>query len=342
MNKLVRYSADTATHNVEGELSAEPPIRPYVVRGGIVVAVLLGGFGMWAATAPLTSAAIAPGTVKVDSSRKTVQHLEGGIIREILVREGDMVRQGQVLVRLDPVEAEADVNVIREQIAALKAEIQVSQQQLPTVEEQLSDAQSLYAKGYGRKPQLFELQREVTRLKGDIAANGSRLLALREQERKASAKAARGDVTAPQDGVIMNLRVHTRGGIIQPGGEILDLVPARDELIVEVKIQPMDIDVVRPDLPATIRFVAYKQRTTPTVDGKVTRVSPDAITETQTGRTYFVATIEVNKQELRRVTNVKLYPGMPIEAAIISGKRTMLAFLFQPFSDSFARAFQEE
>ncbi|MFO7479088.1 MAG: HlyD family secretion protein, partial [Methyloceanibacter sp.] len=141
---------------------------------------------------------------------------------------------------------------------------------------------------------------------------------------------------------------------IQPGGEILSLVPARDKLVLEVKIQPIDIDVVRPGLPATVHFVAYKQRTTPVVDGRVTRVSADAITDQQRPRSqatvadtradvsYFLATIEVEQEQLSGVPNVKLYPGMPVEAAIVTGERTLLAFLIQPVSDSFARAFREE
>jgi len=342
VSKHIPYTAHAGAYGLQTEVPAQPPIRPYLVCGGIVIGILFGGFSIWAALVPLTSAAIAPGVVKVDSSRKIVQHLEGGIVSEILVREGEAVKQGQVLIRIDSGDAEADLNAIREQIAALDAEIRVSQDQLPTVEEQLRDVQSLYKKGYGRKPQLFELQREVTKLKGDIAANESRLLALREQERKAKAKAARSDVTAPQDGVVMNLRVSTPGGVLQPGGEILDLIPTGDQLVLQVKIRPIDIDVVRPGLPAMVRFVAYKQRTTPTVEGRVTRVSADAMMEERTGNTYFSVTIEVQADQLSRVPNVKLYPGMPVEAAIVTGKRTMLDFLFQPFSDSFARAFHEE
>ena len=122
----------------------------------------------------------------------------------------------------------------------------------------------------------------------------------------------------------------------------LDLVPARDKLVLEVKIQPIDIDVVRPDLPATVRFVAYKQRTTPVVEGRVTRVSADAVTEERTGITYFLATVEADADQLSRVPQVKLYPGMPVEVGIVTGKRTMLAYLLQPFTDSFAHAFHEE
>lgn len=164
----------------------------------------------------------------------------------------------------------------------------------------------------------------------------------------------RNSITAPQDGVVMNLRFHTVGGVVSPGAEILDIVPDREKLVLEVRVQPIDIDVVRPDLPATIRFVAYKQRTTPVIEGRVTRVSADATSDAQrrssmssgdAGRNdvpYFLATIEVSPDEMARVPNVKLYPGMPIAAAIVTGEQTLFDFLVQPITDSFARAFREE
>ena len=109
-----------------------------------------------------------------------------------------------------------------------------------------------------------------------------------------------------------------------------------------MKIRPTDIDVVRSGLKAAMRFIAYKQWITPVVQGMVTRVSADAVTEERTGAAYFLATVEVNSNELSQVPGVKLQPGMPVEAAIITGRRTMLAFLFQPITDSFAHAFREE
>jgi multidrug efflux pump subunit AcrA (membrane-fusion protein) len=335
-------SAPSGLPDLQNAVAAEPPIQSYVIRGQIVLALLFGGFGLWASCAPLTSAAIAPGVVKVDTSRKIVQHLDGGIVREILVHEGQSVKRGQVLIRLDSRDATADLNDFRGQIGALQAEIATLKQQLPSAEEQLADQQALYSKGYSRKSELFELERNVAKMKGDIEANGNRLLSLREEALKAKNKLERTAITAPQDGVVMDLRFHTLGGVIPPGAAILDIVPIRDKLVVEVQIKPTDIDVVRPDLEAAVRFVAYKQWMTPVVQGKVTRVSADAVTNERTGATYFVAIVEVNSDQLSRVPQVKLQPGMPVEAAIITGRRTMLAFLLQPITDSFAHAFREE
>jgi multidrug efflux pump subunit AcrA (membrane-fusion protein) len=342
MRELIPQAPQSTGIYPPADLPAAPPIKPYIVKSKIIVAILFGGFGLWAALAPLTSAAVAPGVVKVDSYRKTVQHLEGGIVSEILVHEGDTVVQGQPLVRLDDADAEADLNTVGGQIGALEAETAAIKEQLPSLEEQLADERSLFQKGYAKKSQIFELERTVLKMKGDIEANENRLTSLREQQAKARAKTERNVVTAPQDGVVMNLRTHTPGGVIAPGGDVLDIVPTGDKLVVQAKVQPIDIDVVRPDLPATVRFVAYKQRTTPVVEGKVTLISADAVTDERTGQSYFLATVEVGPDQLARVPNVKLYPGMPVEAAIVIGSRTMLAFLLQPFTDSFAHAFREE
>lgn len=320
----------------------KPPIQPYIFKAKVVTAVFFGGIALWATFAHLTSAALAPGVVKVDTYRKTVQHLEGGIVQEILVREGDAVKSGQVLVRLDDREDTASLNAVRGQIGALEAETGALREQLPSTEEQLRDLRALYDKGYTRKSQLFDAERAVLKLKGDIAANEERLWTMREEEGKARAKVERKSIVAPQNGVIMNLKVHTSGGVIAPGGTIADIVPVNEDLVLEVEIKPIDIDIVRPDLPASVRFVAYKQRTTPVIEGRVTRVSPDARTNERTGQAYFLATVEVEPEQLSLVPYVKLYPGMPVEVAIVTGRRTVLDFLIQPLSDSFSHAFREE
>jgi HlyD family secretion protein/epimerase transport system membrane fusion protein len=225
---------------------------------------------------------------------------------------------------------------------------------------------------------MLELQRQIVAAQGDIEANKGKILAVKEQVaeaevqikgvqstqakavsedlrdiqekrseaaedlRKFEAKAGRTDVVAPQDGTVLNMKYFTLGGVVPPGGAILDLVPLQEKMVLEVKIRPLDIDVVRPELPATVRFVAYKQRVTPTVEGTVSWVSADATTDEKTNAAYYVARVEVSPAELRRVPNVKLYPGMPVDVSIVTGERTLLDYLIQPLRDSFAHAFREE
>jgi HlyD family secretion protein len=96
-------------------VAPRPPVGRFVIAGGLVIALFFGGFGAWASLAPLASAAIAQGTVRAEGNRKTVQHLEGGIIGELLVREGDRVSAGQTLIRLDTTAAESRYEAVRHQ-----------------------------------------------------------------------------------------------------------------------------------------------------------------------------------------------------------------------------------
>ena len=431
------------------EAPPAPPVDRWITFGLIMFVVIFLGFGSWAALAPLSSASMAPGIVKVDSNRKTVQHYEGGIIREILVRDGDHVKQGQVLVRLDDVDARADSSALhgqldalrarearliaqrdgldeialpetlvarssegdvaeivdgqrrifddqaralnaeiavlrqrierfRAQIAAHEAENRSLSQQLATLEEEHEAAAKLLADGFERRSRVLELERRVSAANGDIAANEQRIIAVGEQiaetdlqimslreERdravseelrevqtqaaeleqrihKSDAQVGRKDLVAPRDGVVVNSRYFTSGGVIAPGDEVMQIVPAQDKLVIEARVKPLDIDVVRIGLPAAVRLVAFKQRSTPTLNGTVSRISADALRDERTGEFYFLASVEVPPEEMMHLPTVELYPGMPVEVAIVTGERTLFAYLAQPFTDSLAHAFRED
>jgi HlyD family type I secretion membrane fusion protein len=426
-----------------------PPIHRIVVTAIAIAAVALGGFGVWAALAPLATGAIAAGNVRVDTNKKTVQHLEGGIIREILVREGDRVRAGQVLVRLDPVAAKADRSVLQNQLLttlaeearltaerdgansialppqllseqqrpevaaivatqaqifrsqrwalesdiavqlkkvgqqqaqvdALTKQIATTQRQITLFAEELKTAQELLEKGYERKPRVLGLQRNIAQTEGDlssllgrldtaketIAESQAQIEALRQQRGKAisedlekvrakraeveqqlqktSDKLDRVDVVAPQDGLVLGMKFFSPGAVVGTGGAILDIIPADENLVMYVKLNPLDIDVVREGLPAQVRLVAYKQRIVPTLAGRVTQVSADAVVDETSKGQFYMVRVEVSPSELAHIPNVKLYPGMPVEAVILTGERTVLDYLLRPLLDSFAHAFREQ
>ena len=426
-----------------------PPVGRYIAIGLVVTAVIGGGFGSWAALAPLASASMARGIVKVDSNRKTIQHYDGGIIREILVRDGDHVRQGQVLVRLDDVDARADLETFRGQLDALQARearliaqrdglneivfpesliahedrVEVAKilagqrrifsdqaralaaeiavwrqraeqfrsqiaahksrhdalaQQLASLEEEHAIASTLLKRGFERRPRVLGLERQIAGTRSDIAVNEGQLAALREQiveaelqitalregrarsgseelrevqmqaaevsrqMNKSDAEVDRQHIVAPQDGVVASLRYFTPGGVIAPGAEVMDIVPVEDKLIIEARVKPIDIDVVREGLPANVHLLAFKQRTTPMLAGIVTRVSPDALTDERTGEIYFLASIQVQPGGTMPGSRLELYPGMPVDVAIVTGEHTLLAYLAQPITDSLAHAFRED
>ncbi|MGE4219833.1 MAG: HlyD family type I secretion periplasmic adaptor subunit, partial [Alphaproteobacteria bacterium] len=426
--------------------TARPGIARGPLRAGLtIVTVAIGGFLLWSALAPLSSAAIARGSVMVDSHRKTIQHLEGGIVKDILVRDGQKVVQGDILVRLDDTQARASlaqiegrylaalarearlraeqagqdriafprvlmegrnipeihdimlgqenifaanrqsllgqIDILEKRIAQSGKEIQgraaairSADEQLALIKDELDGVQSLYAKGLTTKPRLVKLQREMAAISGDrgghvaeiaesrdrVAESRAKILDLRNtqanrvatdlrevQDSLAELKEtmtaardvlARTAIRAPEDGIVLNTQVHTPGGVIGAGEPLLDLMPQNDRMVVDARIDPRDIDVVRPGLPARIRLSAYKHRTTPTLDGAVVDVSADALVDEKTGDEFYLARIEVAPEALKTVPDVELYPGMPAEAMIVTGEGTVIDYLMSPVNDLFARA----
>ena len=130
--------------------------------------------------------------------------------------------------------------------------------------------------------------------------------------------------------------------MIKPGDPVLDIVPGEDRLVAEVQVAPGDIDVVHIGLLAQVRLPAFKQRLVPFLSGKVTFVSADAVVDDKAQTSFYRAHIVINEDELARLREVQLTPGMPVEGVIFVGERTFLEYLVQPLRDSFVRAFREQ
>lgn len=422
--------------------------RRYRWIGGLVVALTFGVFGGWAALAPLDSAALAPGVVTVKNYRKTVQHLEGGIVKAIRVHEGEAVSSGQPLIELDSTQAHAEAQVLRGQFIALKAlesrllaerdnraqvnypdslrslddprveaviasqdelfrarmsahagerdvlEQRVEQLQsqiegmeavrrsksalLDSYESEMKDLRRLQEQGFTGKQRLTQLGREHASLVGEnaealseIAANRirigetrmqiiqleryqqtevvdeleqvqSRLFDVVERLRAVEDRVARAVIRAPVGGVVLGLAVHTVGGVVRPGTPLLDIVPEQQQLVVDARVSPQDIDRVRAGGAARIRFSAFKSASTPIARGRVLNVSADRLVDEQSGRAYYLAQVEVGPGSLESVQGLHLVPGMPAEVLINTGSRTLLQYLLQPASNALARSFIED
>ncbi|MBL8658528.1 MAG: HlyD family type I secretion periplasmic adaptor subunit [Rhodospirillales bacterium] len=402
----------------------------------IFVFFVLGGG--WAATAPLSGAVIANGSVSPEGSHRIVQHLEGGIIRSILVADGDEVSAGQTLLILEDIGAKAEVGtltnrlrtlaatearlqaervgagavvfdhpalanvddpeisaiigqqihqfetrranddtrvqVLNQQIAQLGQQIAGAQRQLTGVRrqraliaEELKSVRELYEKGYERKPRMLELQRTEAGLLGsegelvsqvarneeeigeakleiintkirrredvdrDLAQVQSDRFQVEQQIKESLDKLARTKVAAPIDGIVMQLRFKTIGGVIKPGEPILDLVPTHEDLIVDARISTRDIDEVHAGLPAYVMFPSYPQRNLMRIDAKVDSVSADSMTDERTGERYFLAKVRIDRQHVHDLApNIELVPGMPAEVFVQTVERTFLGYLMQP------------
>jgi HlyD family type I secretion membrane fusion protein len=175
----------------------------------------------------------------------------------------------------------------------------------------------------------------------DLKETQADLTELTQHLKAAEDVLVRTEVRAPVGGTVVGLEAHTVGGVVSPGQKILDIVPQGDDLELEVQVDPNDIDVVDEGLSAQIVLTAYPRRTTPTLAGRVTRVSADSFSDPRTGRTYFLARVMVEPAELERLEEVDLFPGMPAEVMIKTGQQTALDYLLAPLTKSLRRAFRE-
>lgn len=163
-------------------------------------------------------------------------------------------------------------------------------------------------------------------------------------ERKIAAddELRRIDILAPQKGTVYQLTVHTVGGVIAPGDPVMLIVPEGDNLALDVKIQPKDVDQIVPGQPVVLRMSAFSQRTTPELNGFVNRVAPDLTTEERSGLSYYQVRISVPATETKKLGQLTLLPGMPAEAFIQTGERSALSYFMKPMTDQINRAFREE
>jgi HlyD family secretion protein len=182
-----------------------------------------------------------------------------------------------------------------------------------------------------------QMRAEVSREIAEIRARTAELV---EKKVSAEDQLQRIDIRSPQDGIVHQLSVHTVGGVISPGEQIMLIVPETDVLTIEVKVHPQDIDQVRIGQPGIVRLVAFNQQTTPELQGEVSRVSADAH-EDKTGMRYYNVRVAVAETEISRLGALKLLPGMPADVFIETSSRTVISFLARPLWDQLRRAFRE-
>jgi len=265
-----------------------------------------------------------------------------------------------------------------EEIAGLTAQQNSKSKEISLVERELAGVRDLWSKNLVQINRLTALEREAARLdgergqlvaaaaqaKGKVAETALQILQIDQDiasevakelrevdgkigefvERKVTAEdqLKRIDVRAPQDGTVFQLAVHTVGGVITAGDPIMLIVPEADNLAVEVKVNPQDIDQLQLNQKAVLRFTSFNARTTPEIEGVVTRISADISTDQRTGQSYYTLRISLPPEQVERLGDVKLLPGMPVEAFVQTGDRTMLSYLMKPLHDQFVRAFREK
>jgi HlyD family secretion protein len=270
------------------------------------------------------------------------------------------------------------ITQLREEIRGYQAQIESKNSQMDWIAKELQGVNDLWKKNLIPYTRVTSLERDKERLEGergqliaiiaqsqgkitetklqilqidqdmrtevgkDLADIRGKTAELVEKRVAAEDQLKRVDIRAPQDGIVHQLTVHTVGGVITPGEVIMLIVPEADALEVEAKIQPQDIDQVRLGQPAVVRFSAFNQRTTPELNGVVSRVSADVSEDQKTNAHYFTVRLEVPESEVARLEGLKLVAGMPVEAFIQTSPRTVMSYLVRPFHDQIKRAFREK
>ncbi len=436
-----------ASKNNATEIPVNANDKPVRRIGYLILFFTVGIFGVWSAVAPIDSSSLATGIVTVKSHRKTVQHLEGGIVKKLWVKDGDQVKTGDKLITLNNTQFKAQVEILQGQFiirTALSARLTAERKQAKKIDfdklnslkdirvnkaiqgqqgifktrkdsyngeisllkqriqqliskvkglvaqtnskrqliisfaEEIKDLKELLKEGFADRQRLRDLERNHTSLYGEVASltaeiastkmqkvetklqiiqtkrkfqeevagllekvNGE-LFDISERLRAEQDKVARTEIIAPVDGIILGLEMNTQGGVIIAGRPILNIIPENEDLVIDAQVLLVDIDNIKIGSVAEIRFSSFKSKTTPTMEGIVTKLSADSVTDEKQGFKYYQATIELTKESQDKLGNLVLIPGMPAEVLINTGERTLLEYLIQPATNAFARSLIEE
>jgi HlyD family type I secretion membrane fusion protein len=150
-------------------------------------------------------------------------------------------------------------------------------------------------------------------------------------------------IRAPQSGIVQNIRVHTMGGVVRPAETIMEIVPQNEPLVINAQVRPLDIDSLAPGQVSEIKFPAFSSRNLPTIFGTVDILSPDLIYPEDTRQpAYYLARISVPDGNVPEAIKGRIIPGMPADAIIVTGERTMVDYLVKPIRDSLDKSMREE
>lgn len=422
-------------HGIPSAISADlvaPPSRG-LSRLMAMLMALIATFIVWAALANVEEFTSGRGRIIPASRIQVVQSLEAGIVREILVREGDMVRAGHVILRIDPTIAGSSVGEAREKMLGLEAliarleaevegreptfsdefasqrpdlashqrthyesrrrelegaiaaldgqerqraqEIAEARQKIETLtraleiaEQELgilkplersraaskSEVLAAEAKRNDTEGALSATRLAIPRLEAALAeVKGRRAerleayrgdslqklatariehAALSEQNRGSADRLARTTVRAPASGIVKTVSVTTPGQVIQPGHNVVEIVPIDDTLLVEAQVRPQDIAFLRPGQRALVKLTAYDFAIYSGLEGRVEQISADSVT-TEKGESYYVVRVRTDKSHLQHGTeSLPIIPGMVADVDVVTGSKSVLTYLTKPLT----------
>lgn len=350
-------------------------------------------FFVWAHFAILDEVTVGTGKVTPSSRAQVIESLDGGIVDQLNVHEGDIVEKGEIIARLDPTrfqsnfgEAAAKARTLRASAERLRAELtgaplvfsaetlkepelvaretQLYQsrrrnltetvsnlnQSMKLVQDELRMTEPLVAKGAAGQVEVIRLRRQVSDLRGKIdEAKNDYAVRAREEQVKNNAdldaqlqvltgkedQLTRATIYSPVRGIVKDIQVTTVGGVLQPGGNLMEIVPLEDQLLIETRINPRDIAWIRPGLPAVVKVTAYDSSIYGNLEGEVETVSPDTIQdEVKRDQYYYRVYVRTQKAELINKAGRKfpIVPGMVANVEIKTGQKSVMDYLIKPLN----------
>ena len=373
--------------------------QPLAGMSLLLLVLAVGAFFLWASRATLDEVTVGSGKVIPSSREQVIQSLEGGILADMLVHEGDTVEKGQVLLRIDDTRFDASYREgslraqdLRATIARLKAEAGKGepvfpkdlpaslveaerklfnsrrhalwqstgalQRSLDLASQELHMTEPLVSKGAVSEVEVLRLKRQVNDMRGkiqervntfraeargELAKKEAELASIREKNRARKDQVKRTVVRSPVRGTVKNIRMTTVGGVIQPGMNIMEIVPLEDQLLIEARIRPGDVAFLHPGLPATVKITAYDYNIYGGLEGRLEQISADTISDERNPKeTYYRIIVRTNNAHLQGTEGpLPIIPGMVATVEILTGHKTVLDYILKPILKARSNALRE-
>lgn len=284
-------------------------------------------FFIWASNSELEEVTRGNGKVIASSKVQIIQNLEGGIVKDIYVTTGQRVQKNDLLMKIEDTQFQGDLNSAKQQKISLN-------ESLALLKEERGILEPLVESGVEPRINLIRLLQRISTAESEFRVLNDQIPNLEDKLRRTS-------VTAPKDGIINRVLISTTGGVIQPGNPILEIIPVDDDLILEVEVAPTDIAYVIKDQKAVVQLSAFDFAVYGSLEGVVLNVSADTITKDD-GSTWYICLVSIPSDGITSMSRkLEILPGMQATVNIVSGSKTILQYLLQPFTNIKNKAFRE-
>jgi membrane fusion protein, adhesin transport system len=316
----LRESDFTFANQVRAAAELKTPRTSRMLLAAALLLLITGT--TWAHFAILDEVKRGEGRVIPSRQMQVVQSLEGGLIEQIMVQEGDTVQKGQVLARIDNTKFSADLGEVR-------AKREAAANSLKLLSREVDLTRKLYEQKVVPEIEMLRLQRQAADLTGQIAV-------FDETIKSAEDRVRRTELRSSVYGIVNKINVTTVGAVVQPGANLMDIVPLDDTLLVEGRLRPQDIAFIRPGQDAVVKLTAYDSSIFGSLKGKVERISADTIIDDKSKmgdkpESFYRVIVRTDKNYLGTQEHpLPIIPGMVATVEVLTGKKSVLDYLVKP------------